>query len=170
MVTPLPSPADAGSETVDAERVRLREDAFHVFHLSVDGRETSDVRAVRAFPISLKADYVGFMDKLGKEVALVSHPKKLDETSRQALERALNRMYYVPKIRRILSVRETWGVSHWQVQTDRGPATFEVVDRENIRKLGDGRFMLVDADGNRFEIEDVAALDAHSQAMLHSEI
>lgn len=160
----------AAAEVVAPERVRLREDAFHLFHLTVDEREFLDVRPVRAFPISGKADYVGFMDAQGKEVALVAHPQKMDRASRQALERAFSRVYYVPKIQRIDKIEETWGVSHWQVDTDRGYASFEVVDREYIRKLGGARFLIIDADGNRFEIENAARLDVRSQTLLHSEI
>jgi hypothetical protein len=181
MVTePTPPPPSAAATTaarvadaaqvVMPERVRLREDEFHVFHVSVDGHETADVRPVRAFPISAKADYIGFMDKQGHEVALVAHPSKLDKDSRKALDRALGRMYYVPKILSIQSIAETSGVSHWQVRTDRGYATFEVIDREFIRKLGGGRLLIVDVDGNRFEIEKASKLDAKSRALLHSEI
>ena len=62
------------------------------------------------------------------------------------------------------------GVSEWEVKTDRGYAKFEVVDRtEHIRKLPGGRVMIVDADGNRFEIEDVSRLDERSQTLVRTE-
>jgi len=155
---------------VEPQRVHVWEDAFHTLYVSVDGKEFSNVRAVRAFPLSGKADYVSFLDENNREVALVAHPHKLDKDSRRTLEEALERMYYVAKIKRIEKITEEMGVAHWQVLTDRGYAAFEVVDRQNIRRLGEGRYLIVDADGNRFEIEDISKLDPRSQLLVQSEI
>ena len=79
-------------------------------------------------------------------------------------------MYYVPKIVRVLSVTESFGMSRWEVMTDRGYAAFEMTDREGIRKLPGGRYLVHDPDGNRFEIEDLSKLDRQSRAMLQSEL
>lgn len=153
------------------ERVRVWEDDFHLLHVSVDGQEHSGVRAVRTFPISERADYVSFLGEDGKEVVLLAHPHRLDKDSLATLNHALEKMYYVAKIRRIHTITEVMGVSNWQVETDRGYAAFEVVDRrQHIRHMGGGRYLITDADGNRFEIEDVAALDPRSQAIVHSEV
>ena len=154
---------------VAPERVRVWEDEFHVLHVRVDDEEYADVCAVFAFPVSGKADYVGFLSPDGKEVALVSRLGDLDEKSRRAVEAALARMYYVPKIIRIDSLKEIWGVTHWQVMTDRGYASFEVTSQDNIRKLPGGRYIILDVDGNRFEIEALRRLDKRSQALVHSE-
>jgi len=155
--------------TVDASRVRLWLDDFHVLRLAVDGREFEDVRAVRAFPVSGKSEYVSFLDDKAKEIVLLANPRQLDKDSRRALRKALERMYYTPRITRIDSIKETWGVTHWEAQTDRGYATFEGVDREHIRRLPRGRFIIHDADGNRFEIEGVDKLDPRSRLLLQSE-
>ena len=154
---------------VQPDRVQVREDEFQVLHVTVDGKQYSDVRAVRVFPISRTADYISFLNRKGKEVLLLAHPRKLDKASRRALAKALERMYYVAKILRVDSISETMGVTHWQVLTDRGYASFEVVDRQNIRALAGGRYIIVDADGNRFEIKDVAELDSRSQSWIFSE-
>ena len=151
------------------DRVRVWEDEFQVLHVSVDGEEFSNVRAVRVFPISHRADYVSFLDEKGKEVLLLAHPHQLDKASLKVLMQALERMYYVARILRVDSISETMGVTHWQVLTDRGYASFEVVDRQHIRKLPRGRYIIVDADGNRFEIPDVSALDSRSQSLIFSE-
>jgi hypothetical protein len=153
------------------DRVRVWEDEFHVVHVSIDGETFPRVRPVRVFPISEKGDYVSFLGEDDKEVCLLAHPKRLDKESRKALEHALARMYYVPKITRVDRITEIMGVANWEVMTDRGYAAFEIVDRRHhIRALRDGRYVLTDADGNRFEIEDVSALDPRSQALVHSEV
>ena len=154
---------------VQPERVRVWEDEFHVLHVSLDDEQYDDVRAVRVFPVSGRADFVSFLNDRAKEILLLAHPHKLDKASRKALAQALERMYYVAKIVRVDHISETMGVTHWQVMTDRGYAAFEVVDRQNIRKLPRGRYIIVDADGNRFEIEDVDQLDPRSQSWVFSE-
>ena len=158
------------AQAVLPEWVKVWEDEFKVLHVSLDGKDFSKVRAVLAFPVTGRADYVSFLDETHKEVVLLAHPKKLDKESRRTLEQALTNMYYVPKITRIDSVTEIMGVTNWQCQTDCGYAAFEVVDREYIRKLPGGRFIIADADGNRFEIEALGRLDSRSQSIAQSEL
>ncbi len=162
--------AENPSGEIGPENVRIWEDEFRQLHLKVGEREFGDVRVVRVFPISGKTDLVCFLDWNGKEIALLAHPHKLDKTSRNALAMAFDRMYYVPKITRMLSVTETFGMSRWEVMTDRGYAAFEMTDREGIRKEPHGRYLIHDPDGNRYEIEDLSKLDSHSRAMLQSEL
>ena len=157
------------NDLIQPERVKVREDEYHCLHLTVDGKVYENVRPVRTFPLSGKADYVSFIDSRGKDIALVAHPHKLDKESRRALHKALELMYYVPKIVRIDSINESMGISIWNVLTDRGYATFEIVDRESIVKMPGGRFIMKDADGNRFEIENIAELDNRSRMLVESE-
>ena len=162
---------DTGTQApaLSPDRVRVREDRLGKLHVTVDGTDHETARAVLAFPISGKADYVSFLDAEDEEIALVARPDELDQESRAIVAATLERMYYVPKIRRVDSIKETWGVSHWEVLTDCGCASFEVVDREHIRKLSGGRFLIQDADGNRFEIEDASQLDPQSRKLIYSE-
>jgi hypothetical protein len=152
------------------EGVKVWMDDFHVLHVSARGKTFDDVRPRRAFPLSGKAAYVSFLNEKDKEVVLLAKPRELDHESRAALEKALERVYYVAKIRRVDSIAETMGVSLWQVMTDRGYASFEVTERNSIRKLPDGRLIIVDVDGNRFEVETVEDLDDRSQALIYSEM
>jgi len=161
--------APAKAPALSPDRVRVRDDRPGKLNVIVDGTDHETSRAVLAFPISGKADYVSFLDAEGEEIALVARPDELDEESRTIVAAALERMYYVPRIRRVDSIKETWGVSHWEVLTDCGYASFEVVDREHIRKLSGGRFLIQDADGNRFEIEDASELDPQSRKLIYSE-
>jgi hypothetical protein len=166
---------DAGAQEmpqwlVQPEQARLWVDAFHILHMSVGDKEYTDLHARLVFPLSNMVDYVSLLDEKDKEVALLARPHKLDKASRAALEKALDRMYYVAKILRIDEIKETMGVTHWQVQTDRGYAAFEVVDLHHVRKLPNGRYLIADADGNRFEIEDIQRLDSRSQKLVQSEV
>jgi len=154
---------------VEPERVRVWEDDLRRLHVSVDDDEFEDVRAVSAFPLSRKSDYVSFLDGRAKEVVLLARPHKLDKKSRHTLESALEHMYYVARIVQIYRIQETHGISQWEVMTDRGYAVFEVVNRERIRRLPGKRYLLADVDGNRFEIPNATELDPRSQSLLFSE-
>jgi len=154
---------------IPPDRVRVWEDEFHRLHVSVADTEFENLRPVQCFPVSSKTDYVSFLDEDGKELLLLAHPDGLDKDSLHALRHVLEKMYYLAKITRVDSISETMGVSHWQVMTDRGYAAFEVVGREHIRQLPGRRYLITDVDGNRFEIEDTARLDARSQALIYSE-
>jgi hypothetical protein len=152
------------------DRVRLWEDEFHVLHISVDSVEFHDVTPRRVFPLSGKADFVSFVGEDDKEVVLLSHPSRLDKESRSCLEKALGRMHYTPKILRVDEISEAMGVGLWKVLTDRGYAVFEVAERNrHIRTFPNGRYVISDVDGNRFEIENVNELDAKSRKVVDSE-
>ncbi|MBN2450644.1 MAG: DUF1854 domain-containing protein [Lentisphaeria bacterium] len=162
--------SDSGWWAVDGSRVKIWEDAFHVLHLSCAGQEYEDVHPRQVFPVSSRSSFVSFFTEKSEEVVLLEDPEQLDGDSRGVLDRALHRLYYAAVITRVYSITETMGVSMWTVMTDRGYATFEVVDRErHIRLLPNGRFLITDADGNRFEIVNVAALDERSQRLVETE-
>jgi len=155
---------------ITPDRVRLWEDEFHVLHVSVDNVAFHDVTPRRVFPLSGKASFVSFIGEGDKEVALLSHPNRLDKESRACLEKALGRMYYTPKIIRVDEISEAMGVGQWKVLTDHGYAVFEVAERNrHIRIFPNGRYVISDVDGNRFEIENVNELDARSRSVVDSE-
>jgi hypothetical protein len=151
------------------ENVKVWMDEFHVLHVEARGRTFDNVRPRRSFPLSHKADYVSFLNEKDREVVLLQEPHELDAASRAALADALALVYYVARITRVDSIKETMGVTLWEVMTDRGYASFEVVDRRHIRKLPGGRLIVVDVDGNRFEVPNLDELDERSQAYIYSE-
>ena len=165
-----PSIGDMSGWLVEPERVRVWEDDHRLLHVSIDGEEYEDVYPRRVFPLSGKADYVSFMDSGGDEVVLLAHPAKLDRKSRRVLRHVMERTYFAAQILQVYEIKETMGVSSWKVRTDRGFAQFEVVDRnQHIRLLPPARYMITDADGNRFVIEDLRRLDKRSRAEVYHE-
>ena len=87
----------------------------------------------------------------------------IDKEDSTLLREELERIYYTPKIRRILSMKERYGFSYWQVDTDDGEVSFTVQDTfRNLLRIGEDRVAVFDVDGNRFEIESLLALDRKS--------
>ena len=155
--------AAALAHLVCPEDLKVWENPFRKLCISVQGEEHSNVRARRAFPLSDKAEYVGFIDKDSQEVALLAEPRRLDKESRRALEDALERAYCVAKILRVFEVRFVKIPYKWRVETDRGYVEFKVSNRHRqLRKMTDGGMVITDDEGNRYEIDDIASLDPES--------
>ena len=94
---------------------------------------------------------------------MVDNPRDLDEETQQIISEELDRRYLTSIVDRVNSVRNEYGTSYWEVETNRGSREFVVQNvSENAQWFGDYRLLLVDVDGNRFEIENLQALDRRS--------
>ena len=161
---------DTTEWAVGPEDVRIWEDAFHLLHISVGDTTHDDVRPRRVFPLSGKSPFVSFLNDKSEELVLLTNPNGLDAESKTVLDKVLRLLYFSAIITRVDSVTEAMGVSLWHVVTNRGYAKFEVVDRQrHIRVLPPGRFLITDADGNRFEIPCIHDLDEQSQRLVETE-
>jgi hypothetical protein len=125
-----------------------------------------DVRIRRAFPWTHPSRYVSLRSSEGKELVLIDDLAALDADRRAFVEQELALVSFVPRIQRIERIDMQFGHQEWSVVTDRGPASFRVQEREDIRFLNDGRFRIKDADGNVYELARYDDLDAHSQREL----
>jgi hypothetical protein len=155
---------------LDPVEAILFHDAFDDLVLKVAGRATPVVPA-RAFPHSSEDSFITLTDRQGDELGTIRDITALDSKSRQALETELERVYFTPEILKINGLKEVNHVPSWDVETDRGPLTFEIRSgRRDIRDLGNGRLLIRDADGNRYEIPDYRRLDPVSLALVESVI
>lgn len=133
-------------------------------------QEYTGVEVKLAFPMTSGGKFVSFREQGGKEIALLKDADALDESSSRALQQALGLAYFVPVIQRILAIDEEFGVTRWKVETDRGPRTFDVATRQDVRPVGPGRYLIRDVDGNRYEIRSIDQLDPASRSLLEFEI
>jgi hypothetical protein len=127
-----------------------------------------DVRVRRAFPWSLRDQFISVRSSEGKELLLIENLKDLTAAQRAAITRSLDQQSFIPRIVRVRDVDVSFGYQEWRVETDRGPAEFRVQEREDIRFLQDGRFSIRDADGNIYELASLIELDAHSRRAIES--
>jgi len=162
----------ARTETVavfEPTEIQLRLNERGLLELRLpDGAVERDVRVVPAFPISRPNQFVYFQDAEGKELGLVVDPRRLDRESRELLLAQADQAYFMPRITRIIGVEERAGIgiARWEVETDRGWSAFDVVSRsESVWFVGRNRLVIRDADGNRYLIENLAALDRRSRRL-----
>jgi uncharacterized protein DUF1854 len=120
-----------------------------------------------AAPLSRPGRYVSLLNGKGEEIVMLPDLDQLTAASRQVVERELVRRYLTSTIRRLVSLKQEFGVTYWEVETDRGIRDFVVRDlQENCIWLSEAHLLLIDVDGSRFEIPDRALLDERSQQFL----
>lgn len=121
----------------------------------------------RAFPYELPEEFISVLDKDSKEHGIIRRISDFDEESAAIIRAELARKYFAPHITKINSLKERFGYSYWEVESDRGPLSFAIHDTfRSISKITESRVVLTDVDGNRYEIDDVLALDGKSYRKL----
>jgi len=155
------------SETSATASPRLHRDAFgHLVLLTPDGRSTSDVVPVRAFPFSAPDQWISLCDQAGREILCLADLSVLDPQTRELLQAELAQREFIPRIKRILRVVESGGSARWFVQTDRGDTDFELPSEDNVRRMGDDGVLVIDAHGIRYRILSTKELDGPSRRIL----
>jgi len=149
-----------------AERLRM----------AVTGREGQDggdrsyvtVRPAWAAPLSRPGKFLALLDEKGEEIVMLEEPEReLDEPSWQAVQEELRRRYLTATVEAIRGAKEEFGVTYWSVETDRGARDFVMTSlHENALWFSGTHLLLIDVDGNRFEILETQKLDARSRGFL----
>lgn len=146
---------------------RLCRNAFGRLEFTAADGETHDgVVPVRSFPITAPDQGIALVDPYGHELAWIDRLADLPDDLRALLEGELARREFMPVIRRIVSVASFATPSTWQVETDRGLASFVLKGEEDIRRLTPPALLIADSHGIHFLIRDRRALDQHSRSIL----
>jgi hypothetical protein len=155
---------------MNAQALKFFHDTAGVLRLTVDNDLTHLVaKLVWAAPLSFPGRKLSVLDGKGEEILMVDDPAALDADSRKAIDLEMHRRYITCQVSAITGARSQDGVTYWTVQTDRGQREFVTKSlHENAIWPTDNHVLLVDVDGNRFEIRNVAGLDARSQALVAS--
>ena len=158
----------AHPDHVEVEDIRLFREPAWKLRLTIDkDRSYTSVKIVRAAPLSLPDRYISFLDSKDEEICMVEDLQDLSADVQAIVNEELERRYLTSIIEDVRSVRNEFGTSYWDVLTDRGEREFVVQNvAENAQWLGDYRLLLVDVDGNRFEIPDMQALDKRSLGLV----
>jgi len=129
-----------------------------------DGATYERVSLFRTFPFTLGDRYLSVRDLDGKEIGIIKDMDVFPPEAVEAFKAELARRYFTPTITRIKSMKEEFGYAYWEVETDSGPRRFTVRDmQQNLFLISPVHVMIVDIDGNRFDIPDYTALDPVSR-------
>ena len=155
-------------ENVLPETVRLFREPPWVLRLTIEAdRSYLKVRVVCAAPLSQPDRYICFLDEKNEVICTVEDPIDLDAVSQRIVKEEIEQRYMTAIIKRIDSLKSEFGVSYWEVETDRGDREFVVRNvSENAQWITDRRLLLLDVDGNRFEIANLEVLDKKSRGLV----
>ncbi len=131
-----------------------------------NGRTHVNATVVRAAPLSDPGRYISVLDANGEEICLITDPSELDEEARSVLRADLDRRYLTFAVRRINALRVEPGSSYVDLDTDQGRRDVVLQDADECVRMFGRRLLLVDVDGNRFEIPDMHELDRRSAKMI----
>lgn len=147
---------------------RLTRDAKGVLvaHLADRDEPVTDVRVRRCFPWSLADSLISLLDADGKELVLLETLEPLPADTRELIQEELRDKFFAPKILKVLSFGELFGIVTLSARTDRGDVTFQLRSRDDVRVLSPTQCVIKDVDGNLYEVPDLTQLDIESQRRL----
>jgi hypothetical protein len=130
-----------------------------------------EFKPVWASPLSHPGKYLALLDGKDKEILIVNEPDELDEGTRKLLISELERRVLTAQITEIIEAQTEFGVTYWLTETSRGRKEFVTQSlQENALWLAPHQLLLIDVNGNRFEIPDTQALDPESQKKLFATV
>jgi hypothetical protein len=152
----------------------LLPEQLHLFHepkdrlrLTATDRSFVTVKPVWSAPLSHPQQYLSLLNGKGEEIVLIPSLDSLARESRTAVEMELAKRYLTAQVQRILEAKTEFGATYWTVETERGTREFVTQSlQENAQWLSAQHLLLIDVDGNRFELPDIHALDDKSRQML----
>lgn len=130
---------------------------------SEDGEQF--VEAICAFPLSYPEREIVLQGINKTEWGIIENLATLNPEIRQAILDQLERRYFLPQVTMIHKINERFGSAIWDLETDRGRIVISTRQlNEAVRELGSQRFLIIDIDGNRYEIKELGDLPPESQA------
>lgn len=134
-----------------------------------DDRSYVTVKPAWSAPLTRPGKYLALLNGKGEEIGTISDPESLNASSKAAVMEELHRRYLTATVHKITHAKSEFGAGYWHVITDRGERDFVTQSlQENAHWLSPTHLMLLDVDGNRFEILNADELDAKSRLFLDS--
>jgi hypothetical protein len=126
-----------------------------------------EILLYRAFPLSMQERFISVRNAKGEELGVIEDLAELQPDSREAVRLELSFRYMIPKVTRILKIKQLPGMWRWDMETTLGPIKLTMRNlHEHVQRVGRTGLLLTDLDGNRCEITDTENLDASSRRLL----
>jgi hypothetical protein len=158
---------------LDSKEIYFEYAGENLTFVDEDGTYYPRVTLRRGFPLSAGNRHILVRtpetdDEHGVELGIIENVDDLNEKDREAVNRELRLHYFVPVISRIEKIKEEFGFLYWSVDTDRGHKDFIMRDSiiGQVRKVSEGRWLVIDINQTRYEIHNFQSLDSNSQEYL----
>ncbi|NHV98465.1 MAG: DUF1854 domain-containing protein [Thaumarchaeota archaeon] len=128
--------------------------------------EFLEVVPKKPFPIS-NPYFLIFTDVQGNEVCVMEDYRETDAESRKNLEETLEKLYFIPVIRRVRKLETSGDEFIWHVETNRGSREFKTRGRRSVNRSGE-KIVIIDTNDNVYIVEDISKVDEHSRMLLET--
>ncbi len=129
--------------------------------VKINGEDTPYVNVICSFPLTDPEKYLSIRLPDGKqeELGMIENLSDFDLKTVEILKKQLKLRYYMPKITRIISVKEEYGYTYWTVDTDCGRAKFASSSGSAGAVIHHGKGVIIkDSNENRYFLEDLTKL------------
>ena len=122
----------------------------------------------RAFPLSKPTQYISVREiredrEPGEEIGVIEDIDALSPEKKAIVEEELAVRYFTPQILQITKLKDERGFVYMEVVTTSGPRKITANNNSSsFIRLSAVRVLIVDVDGNRFDIPDMTKLDKKS--------
>jgi len=126
----------------------------------------TDVTPERPFPIS-HPEFVILKDSKNRDICTIKDIGKLDRESRKNLEKLLDKLYFIPKIVKIIRLEASGDQFEWETITNRGRRKFNTRGRGSVTFI-ENKIVITDTYQNLYEIENIQKIDERSKRIIRS--
>lgn len=131
--------------------------------MEYQGKTYHRVKLRRLQPLTNPERYISVADEDSKEIGIFPDLSVLPDDQRQLLEDALRFKYFTPRILSVSEIKERISYLFIDCVTSAGAKRICVSDyTSNMRVVGQSSVSILDAQGNRYFIDDLRALDKKS--------
>lgn len=157
---------------LDGSSIKFEQEHNGCLNLHIEGGRTfCNIKPYRLLPISNKNSYIRLCSEHDEEIGILKDIGELEPESQKLLLMKLEEYYKIPKIKKIKSIENKYGIAHWVVETDAGDIEFDITNKSSdIKVFPGGRILLRDSDDNVYEITDYTKLPRKSYLKIQGEL
>jgi len=155
---------------LDPKNLVLRRGEDGILTLDGEGYKDEPIKIRILFPLSDPENDIQICTEEGDEIGILESLETLGPNERSLIQEETERTFFVTEITKILELEAHMGIMTWKVETNRGPKTFRIPDRDHVRYISGYKILFKDDNEDRYLVEDRRELDRHSRELLEPEL
>lgn len=148
-------------EYLAPEKTRFERTRGGFLSLRIGRRRFERVHLYRTFPLSEPSRLISVRDEKDNEIGIIESLEAFDRDTIELMREELDRRYFSPIIESLVSLKEEFGYSYWDAETDAGFVRFTVKGGgTNVTPIDSDTLLVIDVDGNRFTFPNFEKAEA----------
>jgi hypothetical protein len=138
----------------------------HLQLVDREGRAYSNINVIPLFPLTAPEHGICILNEDFEELLCIGDISEVTQEVASMLKQELAYREFVPVILRVISVSGKTEPCEWIVETNHGRTRFVLKAEEDVHRISNKAVNIIDANGMRFRVEDIDALDRRSRAFV----